>query len=405
MHRFLTVLMLGAPVVACSGENPRGTADRSAPVVTGELQQVARVGSVDGPAALSEIGEVRIGPDQRVYVAQPQEQLIRVFDAAGRAVGSIGRSGSGPGEFRALSHLGIRGDTVYVSDNNLGRVSYFDLDGRFLSSEQWVSPRFSRPPVAYMATTPAALVGDGTALVQPGGMEAALGSIDFGVFTGESSTPLLRIDRRSQVVDTVTWQHRRNTLLVMAHEGEKVIVPPPFDENPLHSVAPDGRGVVTVHRAPARTTGEDSIQVLLLAPSRDTTFSASLPYTPIPVSDEALRNAVEALLERWGRGQAMPRIETIMAALRDEGLVPATLPPVTAVESAQDGTTWLRREEVGNDAVNWIVLEPDGEVRGSLSLPARQRVVAAQGQSLVVVERDELDVAYLVLYRLQPHEE
>lgn len=401
-HRRLALMLVPVLVLACSDEIPRSSSGGAPAGGAGALQEIARIGSVDGPGALTEVGGVRIGPDGRVYVAQPQEELIRVFDAGGEPVASIGRSGGGPGEFRDLAHMGIRGDTLYVSDDNLGRVSYFDLDGRFFTSEQWVSPQFSRPPTVYMPTAPAALLGDGTALVQPGMMVAATGSIDLGVFTGEYSTPFLRIDRQSQVVDTVTWEQQRNTLLVMAHEGGQFIVPTPFDENPLYSVAPDGRGIVTVHRTPSPDTREASFQVTLVAPTRDTLFHVALPFAPVPVSEERLRAAVEERLEQRGRGRAIPRTETVMAALQEEGLVPATLPPVTALMTAQDGTIWLRREELGDRAVDWIVLQPDGSVGPSLSLPARQRVVAAYGQSVVAVEGDDLDVPYLVLYRLDP---
>src|SRR5687767_14246029 len=86
--------------------------------------------SEDGPAALTDVTDIALGSDGAVYVAQPQEQLVRVFDAGGRPRRTIGRRGRGPGEFTSVQDLSWRGDTLIVSDPVSQRISGFTTSGR-----------------------------------------------------------------------------------------------------------------------------------------------------------------------------------------------------------------------------------------------------------------------------------
>jgi hypothetical protein len=76
------------------------------------------------------------------------------------------------------------------------------------------------------------------------------------------------------------------------------------------------------------------------------------------------------------------------------------LPPVTYVAVGQDSSIWLRREEVSGDSAVWNVLDPSGEAVGTLRLPSGQTVVAAKGDVVAAIELDDLDVPYVIRYRL-----
>lgn len=96
-----------------------------------------------------------------------------------------------------------------------------------------------------------------------------------------------------------------------------------------------------------------------------------------------------------------PGPREIERALRSADLLPATLLPVTRLVTGQDGSIWLRREDVPEgDSVLWNVLDREGRPSGALYLPADQRIVATAGDILVAVELDEFDVPYLLRYRL-----
>lgn len=62
-----------------------------------------------------------------VPLAGPSE--IRVFDAAGAHLATLGRQGEGPGEFMALQAAWARGDTIEAFDSRLLRITRFLPDG------------------------------------------------------------------------------------------------------------------------------------------------------------------------------------------------------------------------------------------------------------------------------------
>ena len=73
--------------------------------------------------------QVTVDRSGTVYVLDPEAEGIHVFDAAGPYRGLIGRAGSGPGEFRNTGWSGWLGDTLWVTDPALRRVTFFRTDG------------------------------------------------------------------------------------------------------------------------------------------------------------------------------------------------------------------------------------------------------------------------------------
>ena len=101
-----------------------------------ELERVTEVTSI-GEHFLSGIRNVQI-IDDKLIVANGDQQQIIIADVNGNYLHSFGRSGSGPGEFRSLNQLtaNAQSKTIYVWDQNLARLSSFDLSGTHLESIQ-----------------------------------------------------------------------------------------------------------------------------------------------------------------------------------------------------------------------------------------------------------------------------
>ena len=66
---------------------------------------------------------------RRLFVADAYAHDIKVFDAAGNLIDSIGRRGDGPGEFNFPTHLALAGDDLYVTDTMNSRVQLISLTG------------------------------------------------------------------------------------------------------------------------------------------------------------------------------------------------------------------------------------------------------------------------------------
>ncbi len=73
--------------------------------------------------------------DGRLYVLDMQANELRIFGADGSHIRTVGRKGSGPGEYtRANGLLWIADDTLLVVDQEGGRYSVLTRDGDFVRS-------------------------------------------------------------------------------------------------------------------------------------------------------------------------------------------------------------------------------------------------------------------------------
>jgi hypothetical protein len=71
---------------------------------------------------------------EEIYIADGYEQVIHVVDRNGRELRTIGRKGSGPGEFGALTSIGWVGGVLLALDPGNGRLSSFSDNGSLLES-------------------------------------------------------------------------------------------------------------------------------------------------------------------------------------------------------------------------------------------------------------------------------
>jgi hypothetical protein len=173
--RAVLVALVGSSLVlGCRGDSAASNDDRSGYATEWRAEETLRIGSVDDPdQALVSIPEVSLGADGRIYVGQARDLQIRVYSPDGRLLTRIGRKGEGPGELMSINSIGLRGDTLYVSDFRLQRLSFFAPDGTFLTSQQWASTRIDggavRGGMATLVTgAPQVLLPDGSGLSEPG---------------------------------------------------------------------------------------------------------------------------------------------------------------------------------------------------------------------------------------------
>ena len=153
-------------------------------------------GADDGPSGFAFIkGVVRLS-DGSIAVANQRPSEIRIFDASGRFVRSLGRNGTGPGEFnRVLFRLVRSGDTLIGSDNSM-RDQVFAPNGDLVRSLAR-----ARPPTTSGNPARIAFDAHGGALVQAIELADAATTSDADVFLrvfresadGERYVSLLRV--------------------------------------------------------------------------------------------------------------------------------------------------------------------------------------------------------------------
>ena len=345
-----------------------------------------RIGHGAGDSALSNVADLEVGPDGSIYVLQPMDQLIRVYDRNGTFLREVGRGGEGPGEFRRPLRLGWRADTLWTWDLALNRISLFSADGAFLRA---ISNR--RTGMSFLLST-----GDVLQRPDPPGRGLAGGS--------ESSVPLLLVHQAGGDLDTIARFALGNSSMQVAVGGGFLIGRQPFTDDPLWTVSPTGTAVFIVERPAVRGSGEGHFRVTRLTASGDTVYARVYPYRPRRLDDRTVDTAVSALLD--GMRRSIPPTAGLAGisedAIRNVLYRPDNLPPVTRVVAGASETLWLMREAGLGDSVTWDVLNEEGVIVAALAVPTRMQLLRAEPDLAWGLERGLDDVPYVVRYRVEP---
>jgi len=116
-----------APVQALVLDTTAEAASRS----PGPTVDTVHVMTESGDGPLANIVGGAFTDHELVLTEASTAQLHLCDRATGAFVRSVGRRGSGPGEFRRLEWVQRRGDALYVYDGELRRLSVLALDGTF----------------------------------------------------------------------------------------------------------------------------------------------------------------------------------------------------------------------------------------------------------------------------------
>ncbi len=101
------------------------------------VEEEYRLGSIDedGPEIFARIRGLEVDALGRTWVFEEQAQEIRVFDEKGDFVRTIGREGEGPGEFLEVTGVAWAPDaTLWVLDPGNLRISVFDTAGSLVGT-------------------------------------------------------------------------------------------------------------------------------------------------------------------------------------------------------------------------------------------------------------------------------
>ena len=102
-------------------------------------------------------------------------------------------------------------------------------------------------------------------------------------------------------------------------------------------------------------------------------------------------------------GRALPPADPqVTARIRAEMDLPEFQLPIEQVWVAQDEGLWLRRYAAFGDTQQWLLLDPEARPMGELEMPAKTRILWSDGDTFWASVPDEMDVPWLVRYRLEP---
>lgn len=316
---------------------------------------------------------------------------IVVVDPAGGLAGEFGRSGEGPGEFRAPRQMIVWPDGATLVEDIMHRGYHvFAPGGAFERMVRDEAGSAMRPE-------------------RTGGRTVIGGSWDA------STRAILRFDLSSAEVEALTlaevWQPRERE--VRAHEaqdiGDMVRAVWGFEPELLFDALPSGAVAFSDSSAYAiKLTGQSgAVSRILRRPIRPRPVTESIERAERERRIERLRNRPGSVTGNPGREDIAFMNAILEGQMRGVENMQffSEIPVIAAVRATWDGTLWIQRSaEPGVEEAGPIdVLASDGRYVGTIAPEVLPMPSAFGPDGLVAfVEADELDVPVVTVRRL-PH--
>lgn len=339
------------------------------------------IGSLAGAPEdqLFNVAAVKRLDDGRLLVANRGTGELRFYSAAGAYERTIGRSGSGPGEFRSIAAVEQHADSFFVIDQTLRRISVFTLEGDFVRD-------FTIPLVRHLAN-PSGIFADGTLL---------FGGIDIGIERGEvvqgrARDPMryFRISGEGEVLDSLGPFLGPERMAVVSSEGGRTAVRIEFAEfSAVFTIRAGGDVVLTA-------LGEE-YEFGYLQPDGIPDLLVRRPHSPRAVTEadlaRQLRLREEAMASRGG--PAIPAMPTVLSAENFSAYGP--------VVQDRIGNTWVSeyRPLWEEGPARWSVFDPQGVWLGEVEIPEKMQILEIGSDYLIGLFRDDLDVEYVRVYSI-----
>ncbi len=349
--------------------------------VSGETLRIGAVDEAQGTALYLVNGAVFLS-DGRIAVVNRGTSQVKVFSPAGDLLSEFGRQGQGPGEFKNLWSVHVRGvDTLVVGDYRPWRFSFFTPEGELLRRVELKPAVIERPDFAIPLE-----IGAGFVMEEP--------SFQVQDEWVDRVVPLRVYGEDGEVTGTVGdfWMDR------VGYQSKEIgyVGNPIFGARASFSHLRDDLVLYGTGRYEQleiwNIAGE--LQGIVRWKSRE----REVPPTDVDVWRRQRRESWEA------RFDITPQMEQVIEAQIGEHLPVAHLyPGHDQVVVSQEGGIWVEeyRRPLDEGPARWWVFGTDWRFLCSASLPSDLRVLAVGGNRVLGLARDSLDVEYLLGYDVE----
>lgn len=336
----------------------------------------------------SQIRGVRELADGRVLVSDRIEERVVVADFGSGRLTTIGRAGSGPGEYRLPTTLTpLPGDSTLLVDEGNSRLAV-------ISPTLTIHRSFTlRIPGIGFTLGARGIDAQGRYYLQiPGWMIQAHRRGD--------SLPVIRFDPRTIRVDTLAIVKGSTSIPPEVPKYGLSFVA--FSPQDLWAMAPDGR-IAVVRSRDYHVEWRDA--------NGRVTRGAPIAFRPLPVTAEDRTRFSRTFLANTpvgGRGEG-GGLALVPAEWQSEANVRQfvarnpfadTKGPFTSATPliASDGTLWVERSVTARERALWEVLDAAGRPVARYRLPAGRRLVALGRRAIYLAAADDDGVERLERY-------
>lgn len=314
-----------------------------------------------------------------VVVANAGTGELRWFDPSGRPLRSVGRKGTGPGEFQHITWVGVLpGDSVAAWDPVLRRLSIFSADARLGRTLPVDAAKGPLPSVIGRMGTRALLLASRTAVEPPPGAR-----------TWRDSMDLLRVALDDGAVDTL-GRFPGMQWYADAPGGSGRVQAVPLGVNTIAAVA-DSLFYVG--------TGE-SYQLIGYGRDGRPVTSVRKPHRPVSVTEEDRDAFLGGVVHVGGTARDREERARMLANAR----FPGALPPYTSALVDPAGNLWVRepqRPSVRPERSQWSVFDPAGRWVATIRGPGRFKAFQVGTDWILGTRTDSADVERVLIYHVQ----
>lgn len=308
----------------------------------------------------------------QVWIANDGSHQVLQFSKEGDPLLALGREGRGPGEFERVSDVSVAGDSIFVSDLRLGRLTIFNHEGTVLGVQGfgggwWLGAEYVDR------------LDDGSLILLKHESPPAemVGHVEFDAVLYRTA----EVGDEPQVVDRFPGLevfYRREGDIVRSQQI-------PFARNGVVASS----GTVVAYGATERPT------IRRFAPERQLA-SLRLTQKPVEATGQLIRHEQRRLLGLAPDEEVPQAVRARLAEVPE----PEVLPLYGALAVADDSSVWaIPSASTAPEAVTVTVLRPD---RGTTTVrfPRWLKILDVTSAGVLAVERDALDVESVAVYRL-----
>lgn len=344
---------------------------------------VLEVGGADGVPVGEVVGLLRTLAGA-IAAADGRAQIIRVYAPDGRLVRSVGRQGSGAGEFQALAWLGSHGDSLLAFDLLTRRITLFGSAGRVRTTQlQAQGPALAAPIGRFT---------DGTFLVVSGGAMFPFAGAEGAA--RQDSARLVRFGPNGVARDTLTRVAWGETFgVAIGREDNRFLAPMP---------RPFGRRTSVVLTDEEIVVGEGSeYEVKVFDAAGKLVRRIRRTHSPVPVTPEAIAAYRATVQLPTGSRGLQAQIDSALMSALDSAPYPSVMPAYERVLVDDAGNIWVLEYSVRLDQPRrWSIFARGGQWLGNVLTPVGLRVEDIGSNWILGVWRDPEGAERIRMYAL-----
>jgi hypothetical protein len=342
-------------------------------------QPTLEIGQADGPPEYQfhRVEGALLLEDGRIVVADAGSGEIRFYGHDGAFQKSSGRRGQAPGEYQAITSLGYGpADSIWVFDYGLRRFTVLTSQGEVMRTLT-VGGNLS-------ALNAVGRLSDGWFVVREGWSGALHTENRQGL--ARDPVAVVRTSPNGSELDTIATVVGREVYL-SSEDGRAVMSAPLFARSSSAAVSGDRVYIGDQETFEVKSyNAGGSLEQIVRVPNVDLRLTGS-----------DIQDAKEAVLANEPKER-----RAMMRHHYDQMDVPPTRPAYSDLMVDARGNLWTAEYvRYPESPAVWTVFSPDGALLGEVHMPQNFRPFKIGQDWLIGVGRDELDIEYVRLYRIQ----